>query len=369
MPKFNNPVIFPKALMAEKESTASAFSNQEKAVAEALWVGPQSGLLDSRKTYILNAEGKWEPKPISTYMSAEAYAMSGRLFARDDNGFLRQIQMAEDEFGNLTLDASAPIRQVAPRRPSIWTYIAAIFSRACRNLIREYGRHKQFNVYLQELANNPDYNIDLNPDPVQQPQEENPVAQQQVEQKPEVQQSVLKSSVVQPAGPNFARMSSDEFRNYLNNQSMAMDLGFADTLRRNNENPFVSDYYDAFARNLYAKALFQLRVFRGEYTREQKQTFQAMENGLKEFVRVLVSEEDAKNYLRNGRGNERGVMLGRLHQQIMFQENIMELYRQYLRHRRISVGEWQPQRPEESQQQAQPQQPSAQASARGGHKR
>ena len=369
MPKFNNPVIFPKALMAEKESTASAFSNQEKAMAEALWVGPQSGLLASRKTYILNAEGKWEPKTFSTYMSAEAYAMSGRLFARDDNGFLRQIQMAEDEFGNLALDASAPIRQVAPRRPSIWTYIAAIFSRACRDLIREYGRHKQFNVYLQELANNPDYNIDLNPDPVLQPQEENPVAQQQVEQKSEVQQSVLKSSVVQPSGPNFARMSSDEFRNYLNNQPMAMDLGFADTLRRNNEKPFVSDYYDAFARNLYAKALFQLRVFRGEYTREQKQTFQAMENGLKEFVRVLVSEEDAKNYLRNGRGNERGVMLGRLHQQIMFQENIMELYQQYLRHRRISVGEWQPQRPEESQQQVQPQQPSDQISARGGHKR
>ena len=211
MPKYNNPVNLPETLPAADVDATAEIRNQSADLAAKLWPdSDKKSLRNSEDTFILDEKGVLTKTSLSDYFAISSHAMSGRLYARDNNNNLRQIQLEFKE-GEYFAALSKPVHYIEEHHPSWWKYILHAIFNAFSEEFDAYEQRWKFNEACRTLAENAENNITIQPLEAAQAEAENqqPVVQedglvqpeyQQLEGQPnEVQQSAIQNpEVVQP---------------------------------------------------------------------------------------------------------------------------------------------------------------------------
>ena len=206
MPNYNNSVKLPEALLTPDVDAASELRDQSSTLAAELWPGTdKKSLRNSEDTFILDEKGNFQKTSFSDYLNPSPHAMSGRLYARDNNNNLRQIQL-DFKNGEYFAALSKPVHYVEENSPSWWKYILHAIFNAFSEEFEAYEQRWKFNEACRTLAENAENNITIQPLEAAQAEAENqqPVAQEDGLLQPEgqlneVQQPAIQNpEVVQP---------------------------------------------------------------------------------------------------------------------------------------------------------------------------
>ena len=165
MPKNNVAVVTPKNPDTKLPDPYYAeIMIQNDALCEMIWPGDESkrALLTSENLFIMHEGGSIENIDPSVGKIFDN-AFLGRLFARDNDGHLRQIQM-EIVDNKPEFNVSAPVTIPEPVAPSFWTRVFAFFGhKVSKNAIQAYNDTLEFAGALRNMAEKNEYNINLDP--------------------------------------------------------------------------------------------------------------------------------------------------------------------------------------------------------------
>lgn len=205
MPKYNNPVNLPETLPVADVDATAEIREQSADLAAKLWPdSDKKSLRNSEDTFILNEKGILTKTSLSDYFAISSHAMSGRLYARDNNNNLRQIQL-EFKDGEYFAALSKPVHYIEEHRPTWWKYILHAIFNAFSEEFEAYEQRWKFNEACRTLAENAENNITIQPLEAAQAEAENqqPVAQEDGLVQPEYQQPEGQpNEVQQPAIQN-----------------------------------------------------------------------------------------------------------------------------------------------------------------------
>lgn len=166
MPNTNTAVITPKDIQSGVPSYEFRnFLAMEPDITAKLWPGVlfRDSLFRSDDVYVMNNEGQIVPSKVRMEDIGD-YAYLGRLYARNSDGYLCQIQLIIENSDTLDFNISVPITIPEPTAPSFWTRVFAFFGhKASKKLIQVYNEMAAFAAALVELQSHLDYNIDLYP--------------------------------------------------------------------------------------------------------------------------------------------------------------------------------------------------------------
>ena len=113
----------------------------------------------SENVFLLKEDGTLAKNTIEDEVVLANYASSGRLFARDDNNQLRQLQFIKDRAAGTTVEEnkeatylflSEPVVPQAANGIAWWKYILAIFSSYYRDEIQAYNDAEKFDNQLKQ---------------------------------------------------------------------------------------------------------------------------------------------------------------------------------------------------------------------------
>ena len=132
MPEYSN-VQIPKMPSGATEEEINAFNAEVSGLSATLW-GPTTQRniqSDSKDVFVLNEEGNFVPNTSTDTAELAANVKSGRLFVRDQENNLRQIQfetgilaLGSNEFKEkLYMFPSEPVQKMEPKAPAFWKYI------------------------------------------------------------------------------------------------------------------------------------------------------------------------------------------------------------------------------------------------------
>ena len=169
MPKFNTPVTIPKDFNAgipNYEYKQVIF--QESEITAKIWPGviDRDSLFRSDNIFVLDADGEIKASSSHEFQMENFgdLAYLGRLYARDNDGYLRQIQMEIKNENTLEFNISAPVTIPEPTAPSFWTKVFAFFGhQASKNLIQAYEAATAFASALTVLESSLTADINLHP--------------------------------------------------------------------------------------------------------------------------------------------------------------------------------------------------------------
>ena len=132
MPDYSN-VQIPKMPSGATKEEIVAFNTEVRGLSATLW-GPTTQRniqSDSKDVFVLNEEGNFVPNTSTDTAELAANVKSGRLFVRDQENNLRQIQfetgilaLGSNEFKEkLYMFPSEPVQKMEPKAPAFWKYI------------------------------------------------------------------------------------------------------------------------------------------------------------------------------------------------------------------------------------------------------
>ena len=154
MPNTNTAVITPKDIQSGVPSYEfRKFLAMEPDITAKLWPGVLSrdSLFRSDDVYVMNNEGQIVPSTVRMEDVGD-YAYLGRLYARNSDGYLCQIQLIIEISDTLDFNFSAPITIPEPTAPSFWMHVFAFFGhKASKKLIQVCNEMAAFAAALVEL--------------------------------------------------------------------------------------------------------------------------------------------------------------------------------------------------------------------------
>ena len=116
-----------------------------------------------KRIHRANENGQFEESRLEFSNDVADKLANGRFFARDPDGFLRQLQLENTENGT-ELSVSRPVKPEVPAAPSSWTRVRAFFGhKASKAKVQTYNEAKKFHTACRNLPANEGNEINLNP--------------------------------------------------------------------------------------------------------------------------------------------------------------------------------------------------------------
>lgn len=167
MSKMNTPFFSPRPVADSEISLDKTFIPD--ALYDKLWPNIAHSPFVIDDIYVLNNQGELEKQEgLSTKREDVNNIASGRIFTRDSEGYLRQLQLEREDDGKYRLSASRPIKIVEPEKITVWTHIRAFFGhKASKAKKAAHNELKKFNAAFRNLAAKQDSGIQLNPPEVE----------------------------------------------------------------------------------------------------------------------------------------------------------------------------------------------------------
>ena len=169
MPKNNTAVMIPKDFNTVVPNyNFRQVIDQDSAIAAKIWPGVffRDSIFRSDNVFLLDADTQMKTTSEQTARMENFgdYAYLGRLYARDNEGYLRQIQMKIEDPENPEFIISAPVTIPEPTAPSFLTKLFAFFGhKASKRLIQTYNEQTAFAASLIQLEGRLDLGINLHP--------------------------------------------------------------------------------------------------------------------------------------------------------------------------------------------------------------
>ena len=314
----------------------NAINQAKHEVFQILW-GEESDrnlLTDRQDVFLLAEDGTFDAYKKLNPAALTHSALSNRLFIRDKENNLRQLQLSQEN-GEYTLKISEPVTVTEPTPPAFWKYLLYPFF---AGQIREYNQHKEFNESYRAFAAT---ELKRNGPAVT---EAEPKAEKPQDEKPNIQQKKQKT---------ISQMTLDEFTDYLENAPMInYSLHVQQALTK--PGATVDDYYDALTTILVAHATDDLlnqtkkmsNTSRQNFLAEKQKHFDTLVTDLRKFVPTMVDQELMNDIFSVGFVNSpRGYDLTK--QTLYIQQNGLNAYYESIK----------PEEPTNQTQQVQPKQP------------
>lgn len=287
MPKKNTDFMKPKEFDSEVPSYSfAAFMRYDQDLAELIWPGdPDRFSIVGRNEdiFVMNQDNKLQTSNIRIDKCLN-YIFKGRLFARDNDGYLRQIQVDIKDENTFEFSITNPLTTPEFTAPSFFTKVLAFFGhQASKDKIQAYNDAREWADALHTLAANPDYNIKLNPPQV------DPNAPVNVNSEATNIMEAPKNTIVEPAKKELNEVEKKEFVDELTEASKFT----ADDVRAvlDGENPSMEDYAQALSNLLIAKAAKMLLSTKNMNLNAVKPVFEGLKASAQEFVSHTYWEE------------------------------------------------------------------------------
>ena len=280
MSKKNTDFMKPKEFQSDVPSyNFATFMDYDQVLTELIWPGDPdrfSIIGRSGDLFVMNQDNKLQASNIgiTEFMN---YISRGRFFARDNDGYLRQIQVDIKDERTFEFSISNPVTTPKLTAPSFWTKVFAFFGhQASKDTIQAYNDARELADALHELAANPDYNIKLDPPQV------DPDAPVNVNSEASNIIEAPENTIVEPAKKELNDAEKKAFVDELNEASKFT----ADDVRAvlDGEDPSKMAYEQALSNLLIAKAAQMLLATKNVNLNAVKPVFEGLKESAKEFV-------------------------------------------------------------------------------------
>lgn len=276
MSKKNTDFMKPKEFQSDVPSyNFATFMDYDQVLAELIWPGDPdrfSIIGRSGELFVMNQDNKLQASNIGITEFMD-YISRGRFFARDNDGYLRQIQVDIKDERTFEFSITNPVTTPKLTAPSFWTKVFAFFGhQASKDKIQAYDDAREWADALHELSANPDYNIKLvDPDaPVNVNSEATNIME------------APENTIVEPAKKELNDAEKKAFVDELKEASKFT----ADDVRAvlDGEDPSKMAYEQALSNLLIAKAAQMLLATKNVNLNAVKPVFEGLKASAKEFV-------------------------------------------------------------------------------------